>query len=496
VLPTALSQVLGPLVTLFMTNQVGLVVRPTGVTEPIEAIAASEEGVVVVTRAGPFLLDSSGRRIRTLWSVESRVDHRQFMKVDGSDVAPGLPADVDWARGSDTEEIDDTDDPRLADGFTPEPDDPGDAITRAHQTLPTAAATDVSVAAAGPNAWVGHRDGLWQVNLATGGARRAVRADAGRPAIHSVASSTDGRTVVFVAGHTLVRSSNGGQTFEPVATLPTSPHGVAATNSGAIVFIDGADGAAHVVPPDELDDVTALPIDPVMDLASCGAAVILLHPHALLAVRWSSNKAIVDRQTAVPTGTRRIACGSDEQLWATTGEELFSSDDWGRSWSRRGDIPPGSTRGLAPGGTTIWIASASGLWAAIPGAGADREQASIPRFDTPSEFRALSELRRPSIARVSPDSLRWWSTVLPQVDLVAAAGRRGGRRDVRGLILLTFSFSPRRTLDAITAASLARGGPARRLPDVVTAREVGAGGRDPVDVEEHEALLTIIEDDP
>ncbi len=492
VLLAALHQIVRSTVTTLMIGTVGLVARPAGVSEPIESLAASEEGVVVVTRAGISVMDRTGMRVRTLGSIESRPERRRMMNVDGSGAAPGLPADLDWARRYDIEEIDDADDPRLADEGAPGQGETEDATARIRKHVLTMAATDVSVAAAGSNAWIGRQDGLWQVDLRSGSTRRAVRRDTGHAAIQQIASTADGRIVAFAERYNLYRSSDSGQTFEAVAAVDAPPRAMTATDGGAIVFIDGASGTVRVVPPGRDDNVTTLSVDGAMALVSCGTAALIMRSDTLLAIRWSasSNRPVIETRGAVPPGTRRLACESDQRLWASSDEDLFSSTDKGWSWSRRGDLPPGSTIGIAVGGSTIWIASTSGLWMANEIPPVARVQRSAPHSSGPWGFGG------PSIARLSLESHRWWSALLPRVDLVAAAARRGGRRDVRGVILFTFTFEPKRARETPIGASLARRESGSEGPRIGLGGLTGAGYRDAIANEEADALIRIMEEPP
>jgi hypothetical protein len=412
------------------------------------------------------------------------------MDVDGSTAAPGLPADADWARSTDAETIADTDDPRLADEPDPGAADTLDQPSSARRSGDALAARDAVIAVGAHTAWLGLADGLWKVHLATGTAERA--ASGGLDPIGRVTASSDGRVVAFVQGQRLYRSRDGGQTFDFVAALSAPPRSLAATNSGAIVLLDQADGVARVVAPDGFE-LASLPVGRATDVVPCGADALLRGAGTLFVLRWLQDAAAVETVLGAPTDIGHLACSANGGLWVSSGRELRWSHDRGRSWPGRENPPPGAIAGVAIAGSTIWLAASSGLWTLYvrspPSAAAT--QTCGPRF-VPAPRTGSPTGRRPW-SRSSP----WWSSLLPRVDLLAASARQGGRRDTRGMILLTFSLDHKRVRAAERPADLLRPehgvAGARFIPIDAAA---GAPDEDLTTAEECDALIRVQEEFP
>ena len=102
---------------------------PCAVREPIEAAAGDDAGMLLVAASGVKVLDPTGRLIRTLWPGAGGTAQRQSRGTTPSEGWPGLTADNDYSGALfDPDDIDDADDPRVADESTPRAwgiDEPG-----------------------------------------------------------------------------------------------------------------------------------------------------------------------------------------------------------------------------------------------------------------------------------------------------------------------------------------------------------------------------------
>jgi hypothetical protein len=481
---------LGQIAPALLTLHTSLVARSAGVTTPVDAVAGSDDGIVILTEAGARILDPSGVRLRTFAPPPARTAGRRRMEVDGSTAAPGLPADADWARSTDAESIADADDPRLADETDPDAGDTPAQPSPARRSRDALPARDAVIAVGAQSAWLGLPDGLWKVYLATGTAERVVLS--GLDPIGRVTASSDGRVVAFVQGQRLYRSRDGGQSFDFVAALGTSPGALAATNTGAIVLLDPADGIARVVAPDGFE-FASLPVGRATEVVPCGADALLRGAGTLFVVRWFRDAAAVEPVPGAPGDIGHLACSANGGLWVSSGHELRWSHDRGRSWPGREDPPPGAIAGVAIAGSTIWLAASSGLWT-IPA----RSPPSTPGAQTcGARFIPVPGTGSPTVRRPWSRSSPWWSSLLPRVDLLAAIARHGGRRDMRGMVLLTFSLDHKRVRATERSADLLHpdhGAAAAGFIPIDPAE--GAPDEDLTAAEELDALIRVQEESP
>jgi hypothetical protein len=359
------------------------------------------------------------------------------------------------------------------------------------------------MAAGGRSAWIGRADGLWQIDLPTGAAWRAAAGPAQE--IGLVAASSDGRIVAFFAGGRLHISRDGGETFEAVTETPGRPRGLAATNDGAVVFVQGqgqggSEARVGAIDPAHGDMSWLTRLDPrgARNVVSCGDAVLVWGGGGLSAIRMVSGAATVQEVPAAPAKIDQVVCGGDDgRLWVATGSDLQWSVDQGRSWPGRTENPGGSLAGLAVSGTTIWLASTSGLWK-VP----DALAAATTPTSTPTPSRRHSSgtggdlpLGGPPLPWGPPPSFRWWSTLLPRADLALAAVRTGARRDLRVLLLLTFALGAPTWRQTDDLTRLARQEDAEQSARAMAVSQLDWADDDPLSAEERRALTRALLED-
>jgi len=498
-------QLIGLLATAIPSVNAHAVTLPAGIAVPAGAVVASEAGVVISTHGGIRVLDPQGSPIRRLWPEPPPPPRRRALGPDAWSAAPGLVVDADWVREYDTEALDDPDDPRLADDSHAAELD----VTRpprAARLAPPLNGRPTTMAAGGRSAWIGRADGLWQIDLPTGAAWHATAGTAQE--IGPVAASSDGRIVAFFAGGRLHISRDGGEIFEAVAETPARPHGIAATNDGAVVFVQeqgqgerGSEARVGAINPGhgEVSWLTRLDRRAARDVVSCGDAVLVWGGGRLSAIRWVSGAEIVQEVPAAAARIDQVACGGiDGRLWVTMGSDLQWSVDRGRSWPASTENPAGSIGGLAASGTTIWLASTSGLWMVPNALGAATTSTPRPfRRDSSITGGDLPPGRPPPLAPWSPQpSFRWWwSTLLPRVDLALAAVRTGARRDLRVLLLLTFALDAPTSRQANDLTRLARQEDAERSAREIAVSQFDWADDDPLSAEERRALTRALLED-
>ncbi|MEP6653485.1 MAG: hypothetical protein ABJA82_09020 [Myxococcales bacterium] len=485
----------------------------------VKAVAGSEHGLVVVTPRAVLVLDRMGRRLRT-WSPSAsphrsrRAQTRAHEEASWSSLS--LPADVDWARGYDLEEIDDPDDPRLADGGTGvDPDSvSGHGPRRSSDKVGDNAsgtskagegAERVTLATAGGRSgWVGGAAGLWEIDLESGAVQRRLVGSA--VGVQAVAASANGNVVAVAQGSELYRSEDGGRTFElltrELLTGARAPGRVAlaVTDGGAILVLDPGSGTVRVagIGPGGSGAGAALPVDGARDLAACGEGAIILGTAGVYVTRpvdggsRAVGSVVVERVADAPAGATRIACGSTGTPWLVSGQALLLADCHERIWKPARAVS-GEVTAIALTGATPWVATAAGLWAtslmSTSGAGSGED---AEGFGKTSQTSTRISMR-------SFPQAAWWDNLLPRVDAVVASARLATRRDWRAVIVLTFQLGrtgpPPSTTAQLSSAPVqdSRGAPpagggafARAVP--------GPGEDDPISVDEEAAVTRILEE--
>lgn len=173
----------------------------------------------------------------------------------------------------------------------------------------------------------------------------------------------------------LLRSADGGDTWDVAAgALPNGVSGIVASAGGLLVgdssagsdiapllSVDGGDSWLEATPPE-----LKLQVDPAKDLVFASVTGALTDPKAsgrLLV--WGIWQSPSDNTTRIrffssnggramdwleldapplpepesPASTPQVAVDSAGTLYATVGEELARSDDWGKSWTRLARLP-------------------------------------------------------------------------------------------------------------------------------------------------------------
>jgi hypothetical protein len=243
--------------------------------------------------------------------------------------------------------------------------------------------------------------------------------------------------------------------------MSAAPRALAVSTTGSVFFIDGT--RLRVVSPDATQSET-VEIEQPLDVASCGAEMAVLARGEVNTISVKTDPGgdallRIERVGATPTGVHRIACVAEGRLEIVYGAELWSSLDGGRSWTARDNLPAVTINGVAATGTAIWIATPVGLlrlpWSQPPsppagiacgpgelcpgvGSQVSSQVTSDVRSEAASYDRGLVDVARPS---AGGRRWRWWYGTLPRIDLSFAAGHTGLRRDLLGLVVLTFGLS-------------------------------------------------------
>lgn len=504
----------------------------------VKAVAGSEHGLVVVTPRALLVLDRMGNRLRTSSSSASPGPSRRA-QTRAQEEAPwsslSLPAEVDWARGYDLEEIDDPDDPRLADGGTGVAPDSvsGHGPRRSSDKVGDNAsgtsragegAERVTLATAGGRSgWVGGAAGLWEIDLESGAVqRRLVGSSQG---VQAVAASANGNMVAVAQGSDLYRSKDGGRTFELLTRellpreLLTGAHApgravLAVMDGGAILVLDSGLGTVRVAGsgPAGSGAGAALPVEGATDLAACGQGAIILGTTGVYVTRPvdggspAAGSVMVERVADAPPGATRIACGSTGTPWLVGGQALLLADCHERIWRPLRAVS-GEITAIALTGATPWVATAAGLWAASltstswAGTGEEADGSGKSSSGRPAAVgdETFTRISTRTSMRSSPGAA-WWDSLLPRVDAVVASARLATRRDWRAVIVLTFRLGRTKppsftTAQRRSAPAQASGGARPPVGSGALARMVSrAGEDDPISVDEKAAVNRILEE--
>lgn len=458
----------------------------------IDAVASSNGGVIVVTGHAVRILDPLGYPKRSLWTPSHPVGRRhRASRSDGFSPLPGLTPDSDWSDPIDADVLDDPDDPRLTDeteARTSDIEEPWPPTTSIQLSDPPRSEL---VAAAEGRAWIARSDGLWRVDLSDGFLTRVLPtggAGIGAVAVANGAKDQSAAMVAIFSGGRLLRSEDGGQTFEAVAFLESAPRALVVTPTGTACFVDG--NGLHVSAPDR-HDISNVPLAGVTDVVSCGTDVIALAAGELYTILSVGETIRSEHIGTAPFGARKIVCGADSPLMVAYGAEVSISENHGRTWRARTDVPPAPVTGIAISEIAVWIATSSGLWrlaipSATPSPAASRSASSVSSSSPPRA--AIAPSCRP---------WRWWATALPRIDLSFTAARTAARRDYRGIVNLTFILD--RSTSALSQEPAAAADPRRaRLGDQAAQVAVADPGAsfpsDPITADERRALAQALED--
>jgi hypothetical protein len=515
--------------------------RPRGapvlvVGEPVMALAAGGEVVVVATERGEvLLLDGRGAVSRRLQlpGPQEAAGHRAPADglghgpgrgsgrtgVDGFLVGAGVPVD------------DDFNDPYDVDSQVEDPtnvlrnDGPSERRTAGGRS--TGADSAVVVAAGGRRAWVADAEGLLRASLdANTPPERVGGSSVARWS--ALAASGDGRWVAGVRGGWLVRSADAGETFDSIAPVAGPVGRLAVTDQGDVLLVDRSGGHRIGAPADG----TAAAWPGALDLCVSGRSTVVLSDGAVVVEESGSHAARAlangrrsgsplqgpsevgrtgDRPIALPDDVDRLACDGRDGNRAMGGTSLWTSSDAGRSWSRRSELPPVTIEALAVARGAAWVATRQGLWR-VPmdralEAARNEWRGSLPgesggaAFTWEGDRTPLPAPRRPSSSGafidLSLDARRppWWTAALPRVDLDFTWATGGGRRDVRAFVLLSFAIE-RDSGRALLHQHLMRQVLRRRNDLEGAALALSAAdsaAADPIDAEERAALAHVLE---
>jgi hypothetical protein len=458
--------------------------------EAVEVLAASDAGIVAVSSVGVSVLDARGRPIRTLWERRSLLRSINRPRPDLSPL-PGLTGDSDWAAIYDPDDVDDSDDPRLeeAEARVADPDGPAHRKHPAHP-IGNDPPGHAVVSIGGSAAWLGRADGLWRIDLFDGAATRVFRSSVAGIRLLSV--SSDGGVIALVVGNQLLRSHDGGTSFEPLTTLDSIPRALVATPTGTILWV--AEGKLRQV--NKHGDSTDVDASGVTDVMGCGADVVILRRgalHVLYAPHADERTMTVVRVAQAPNAIDQFTCSTSGAVWLVRGNNLWTSSDRGITWSRHSEQTPPANAKIVVTDSTIWIGTPLGIWG---------WPVLVPRRsdDAPPTRRSVAaDVPRMAAPGRSGPTWRWWYTALPVLDLSFDAAQTAGQRQWSALIAATFSFDPPGTA-LNRAADFAREIARRRnrfAEAHMLERATGDDAQtDPIAAEERRAMAQIVEEVP
>jgi hypothetical protein len=471
------------------------------VDRPVDTLAGSDAGMIMVRGAAVRVLDRRGHVVRTLGSAQAS-PAPWLMRIPRSAHVldtpswPGLGVDSDWSGIYDEDDIDDSDDPRLADETEPGAWDLGGTdrrMLRATAPVEMDHRKILSVAADASQGWMGGLDGLTRVDLQSGRETHVWRSRGG--GVSAVAVSPDGAYAAIVDGRELLRSRDAGKTFQPIEGIafgPPAPR-LAVMSSGTVLIVDTCQ--LRMVPPDG-DQVETPGVDQAADVVACGSQAMVLAGGAVHAVSGTPPVRIA-RVGAAPIGAERITCAADGRTWIAWGAHLWTSADRGLTWTARNDLPPTGIKGVAITASSIWIATARAL---VPLPMTPPLDSSL---DEKADLGAKDSGAAPSKSSLgtghpSPRLRPWWWAALPRLDITFDAVETHTRRELRGLAFLTFVLDGPSTVWA-REARFRTEMTHRRLRAATTAHQIASPAPDsapgdPIAVEERRARTQILED--
>jgi len=504
------------------------------VGEPVVGLAAGDNVVVAVTDLGDvLLLDRQGTVRRRLPIQAGHPTSRGLAPArrngkgsgsataarDGFLIGAGVPADDDFNDPYDVDsEVEDPTNVLLEDR---------PSGRRTDRVISASGGRAVLVAAGGRTAWFVRADGLVRASLDSDAPPERIGGSSAER-WSALAASADGHWLAGVRGAWLVRSGDGGETFDPISPIAGPAERLALTKGGDVLLVDreGARrvGAAMVSSgsawPEALDVCASgrgtivlaagglAMVDSAED--SGGARASAAHSEAGLP-RGGDSERTTTKQVVLPEQVDRLACDGGGETVAIGGASLWTSPDAGRTWSRRSELPPVAAAALAVTTDAAWIATPDGLWRVPVGGPVETSQersgpASTTRpsgdelhFREPEAGATPARPARPEVAFIdlSLESRRptWWAGALPRIDLAFTWATATGRRDVRALVFLSFAID-RDTGRALVHRGLMRQVLRRRSELASAALALSAAdpaGSDAIDADERAALARILE---
>lgn len=506
------------------------------VGQPVTALAAGGEVVVVATDSGDvLLLDGDGAVRRRLEGPEIRAAPGPRAREEGLASGRGrssgaTPADG-FTIGAGVPADDDFNDPYDVDSQVEDPTnvlrDDGPSGRRTARGGSAGSDSEVVVAAGGRTVWFARSDGLLRASLDASTPPERV-GGASTERWSALAASSDGRWLAGVRGGWLVRSEDAGETFDPIGPVGGPVRRLAVTDEGHVLLVD-ASGARRAGAP-ESGVASAWP--GASDLCVSGRSTVVLADGALVieesadpspargaeAGGWSSPARgpdevgrTVAHPVVLPDDVERLACQGRDGSRAVGGTSLWTSSDAGRTWSRHPELPPVAIEALAIAKGAAWVATREGLWR-VPidrSAGISRRGWSSPsregssgepfggQGDGPPPPASPGASPSAPFIDLSLDGRRppWWAAALPRVDVDFTWATGGGRRDVRAFVLLSFALE-RDSRQTLLHRRLMHQVLRRRNDLEGTALALSAANSaasDPIDAEERAALAHVLE---
>lgn len=448
---------------------------PIPLGAPVVALSAGPSRLLAATSRDVVLLDLQGHQIRRFPMTAPATAVRRAPPPDPFAISAGVSG------------ADDFDEPYDGDLDL---EDAENVTGRWERTRPR---TRGSPSVAGPAsvvavdqrfAWWGGADGLWRVDLDGAGVVQLLRGSAN--GVDALATSLDGTHVVVQSNGFLLRSRDGGMTFDRLFPIAGGIAEVTITSTGTVFVLD-ASGLRRVRP--ETSTPERIGLSTADAIAGCGPVTLAFTSGRLLVLDDTDQQPTRARTETVPVDSIRLACSKDGSLWTALGAHLWTSTDQGQSGLEQARLPAVTIHAVAATQDGVWLASAFGIWFEPVG-----EPHRSPH--TQAGPRALGAQGTPSpsaLVRSTP----WWLFALPRVDLGFASARSNRQHDLRAFALLTFTFD-RGPLRALERHGLLANLAARRNSPLLAPREGAFTGSDPDDsrAEEADALIRIQETSP
>ena len=296
-------------------------------------------------------------------------------------------------------------------------------------------------------------------------------------ALSALAAAPEGDALAALAGHHVLRSSDGGVSWRLLAILTARPRAVEIAADGQEVYVLDDDGVAIVAHRQRL----AIFEGRAYHLARCGDDLLILGDDGIYAWRW--DRGLEKRSGRLPA--RRLVCSAAVPgLTIAFGGEVLVSTDGGGTWNHRADLSTGDIESLAIAPDRLWVGTPHGLLAAPLAAGPQ----TLPARREPPRGAAAATTPAPPSRVGSWAGSNPWQDFAPRVSLVlnASTTRPGGDRGALWL-LLTFPLERRRA-HAGEAARLAADLLRRRATlsaELIRLSRAPAGPKEQSDAEDH-----------
>jgi hypothetical protein len=308
--------------------------------------------------------------------------------------------------------------------------------------VPTAAAPMLTVLGASRDAiWIAGEAGLRRLDTSGGGGVAAATISIGSGvaigprhlALSALSVAPDGQRLAALAGHQVLRSTDGGRSWSLLAVTPTRPHAVVLPDEGDEVYVLDEEGIAIVAHQQRFPVFQGA----VREIAWCGDELLLAGADGVFAWRW--DVGLEPRGARLPA--RRLLCSPAVRGVAIAfGPALSISRDGGRSWMARADLATQEIQSVAIEPEQLWVGGPGGLTRVPLAAPVVIAVPIVAGTAAAGAARAAVSpvgLTRAALPHFLSSPLEPWRGLLPAISLVVtrSAIRPGGDRGALFLLL-------------------------------------------------------------